>query len=76
MNKTVKYICPKCGSGSCSIFPIRTSGTLASSLFNIQNKKFTAVVCSTCRYTEFYNMPKTKTKELFGLEKDTGWAKD
>jgi len=76
MNRQVKYACPKCGSGSCSVFPIRTSGTLASSMFNIQNKKFTAVVCNSCRYSEFYNMPLAEVKELFGIEIRKRWPRD
>ncbi len=76
MNRPVKYTCPKCGSEGFDTFSIRTSGTLASSMFNIQNKRFTAVVCKSCRYSEFYNMPLVKTRELFGIEYHKGWPKD
>ena len=39
-----RYICPKCG---CTEYDI-------SKVFDIQNKRFTAVICRQCGYTEFY----------------------
>ena len=57
MRKQEKYTCPKCGSRSSSTTNIRTSGSLISSIFNIQNKRFNAVICSNCKYTELYNIP-------------------
>ncbi|MBI5008210.1 MAG: GTP-binding protein [Bacteroidia bacterium] len=64
MDRTFKYTCPKCGGTSCNSFNIRTSGTLLTSIFDIQNKKFNAVVCSNCRYTEFYHVASGRRKEL------------
>ena len=48
------YTCPKCGNRQYESFDIRTTGNFATKLFNIQNKKFTTVICKQCRYTEFY----------------------
>lgn len=48
------YTCPKCGGRKADIDSIRTTGSGFTRYFNIQNRKFTAVICSRCGYTEFY----------------------
>jgi len=57
MKKQEKYTCPKCGSRSSYTTQIRTSGSLISSIFNFQNKRFNAEICNNCKYTELYNIP-------------------
>ena len=53
MEKT-KYICPKCGNKQYEVGEIRTTGSFLTKLFNIQNKKFSTLTCTRCRYTELY----------------------
>lgn len=60
MNRPVKYECPKCGSRTCEVGEIRTTGSYLTKIFNIQNKRFTSVICAKCRYSEFYSMPSSK----------------
>ena len=48
------YICPKCGNTSFEHDTIQTTGGNFSKIFDVQNKKFTAVSCTQCGYTEFY----------------------
>ena len=48
------YICPKCGNKSFETDEIRTTGGRFSKIFDVQNKKFTAVTCTQCKYTELY----------------------
>ncbi len=48
------YICPKCGGRKADVDQIRTTGAGFTKYFNIQNRKFTAVTCTHCGYTEFY----------------------
>jgi predicted nucleic-acid-binding Zn-ribbon protein len=48
------YTCPKCGSRKAGTDKIRTTGTGFTRYFNIQNRKFTAVSCVRCGYTELY----------------------
>jgi predicted nucleic-acid-binding Zn-ribbon protein len=57
MNKPVKYVCPKCGSRTCTTGEIRTTGSFLTKIFDIQNRRFTSVTCNDCKYTEFYNLP-------------------
>lgn len=48
------YKCPKCGNTSYEKDKIRTTGGGLSKIFDIQNKRFVAITCTNCRYTEFY----------------------
>ncbi|MBM7624822.1 zinc ribbon domain-containing protein [Sporohalobacter salinus] len=49
-----EYICEKCGCKSYNRDEIRTTGGGLSKLFDVQNKRFIAVSCSDCGYTELY----------------------
>lgn len=53
------YNCPKCGNRTAEVDDIRTTGAGFTRFFNIQNRRFTAVTCSKCGYTEFYKGGKT-----------------
>lgn len=64
MNRQIKYSCPKCGSVTYDSMQIRTSGNLFTSVMNINNRKFDALVCTNCRYTEFYFIPSGSKKEM------------
>ena len=48
------YSCTKCGNRKADIDQIRTTGAGFTKYFNIQNRRFTAVTCTNCGYTEFY----------------------
>lgn len=48
------YICPKCGNTHFETDEIRTTGGAFAKIFDVQNKKFTAITCSNCKYTELY----------------------
>lgn len=62
--KPLNYICPKCGNTSCTIDEMRATGGTLSKIFDVQNKKFTTVICNRCTYTEFY---KTKTSAISNI---------
>lgn len=49
-----RYECAKCGSDRFERDEIRTTGSTFSKFFNIQNRRFTAVSCTRCHYTELY----------------------
>ena len=46
--------CPKCNNTSFDTDQFTATGGAFSKFFNIQNKKYTALTCTQCRYTEFY----------------------
>lgn len=48
-----KYACQRCGNLEYSVDEIRSSGRI-SRFFDVQNKRFTAVICERCGYTELY----------------------
>jgi predicted nucleic-acid-binding Zn-ribbon protein len=44
--------CPKCGHAE--VDDIATTGAGVSRLFDVQNRRYRAVSCTRCGYTEFY----------------------
>ena len=48
------YRCCKCGNDHYGTSEVRTTGGILSKIFDVQNRKFTAVSCSECGYTELY----------------------
>ena len=48
------FSCPKCSGWDYEVDEIRTTGAGFTKFFNIQNRRFTAVSCKRCGYTEFY----------------------
>jgi predicted nucleic-acid-binding Zn-ribbon protein len=54
------YTCPKCGNRKANIDHISAPGTGFTRYFNIQNRRFTAVSCSQCGFTEFYTGVRSK----------------
>ncbi len=49
-----KYRCPKCGNTQAESDVIRTTGNGFSRFFDIQNRKFTVITCTRCKFSEFY----------------------
>ncbi|MBT4442558.1 MAG: GTP-binding protein [Oceanospirillaceae bacterium] len=52
--KHKKWSCIKCGNRDYAAGEIRVSGGFWSRIFDVQNKKYSAVTCTKCSYTEFY----------------------
>ena len=48
------YQCPKCQTTAYEKDEIRTTGSGLSKFFDVQNKRFVAITCKNCRYTELY----------------------
>jgi predicted nucleic-acid-binding Zn-ribbon protein len=46
--------CPKCGHTEADVDDIATTGNGVSRLLDVQNRRFRAVSCTRCGYTEFY----------------------
>lgn len=49
-----RWACPKCGCTHYEVDEITSTGAGLTKFFNIQNRKYTAVTCRDCSYTEFY----------------------
>ncbi|MDD3043377.1 MAG: zinc ribbon domain-containing protein, partial [Methanosarcinaceae archaeon] len=50
----INFVCPKCGNEECEVGELHATSGGLSKLLDIQNKKFTHVTCTRCKYTEFY----------------------
>ena len=53
--------CPKCQNKVFETDQFAATGGGLTKFFNVQNKKFTTVTCSSCTYTEIY---RTETSTL------------
>jgi hypothetical protein len=56
---TKSFQCIKCGNKKAEVDNIRTTGSGFTRFFNIQNRKFVAVSCTKCGFTELYHAGKT-----------------
>jgi hypothetical protein len=63
--KTVKWTCPKCGNAEYDTDQVRATGGFLAKLFDVQNKRFTTVTCTQCRYTELYRVASSKLGDVF-----------
>jgi len=55
----VQYECSKCKHQNYHTEEMRTTGSGITRFLNIQNKRFTGVICDHCGYTEFYSTGKS-----------------
>lgn len=55
MNATLpNYRCSKCGGQVCEVVEVSATGGGIARFFDFQNRRFSAVVCDRCKFTEFY----------------------
>jgi len=59
--------CPKCDCRDYDTDTIATTGSGFSKIFDMQNRKFTAVTCTNCTYTEFYRGKTSTLGNIFDL---------
>ena len=62
-----QYECPKCGGHLFDTEPIHTTGGTVSRMFNYQNKRFLAVTCRHCGYTELYRETSSTGSDILDL---------
>lgn len=53
----ISFQCPKCSNTFYDKDEFRATGGMLSKIFNIQNKRFTTISCTKCKYTEVYKTP-------------------
>ena len=54
MSGVPNYRCPKCGGDSCEVLQVSSTGGGIARFFDFQNRRFSALVCDRCKYTELY----------------------
>ncbi len=60
-----KWQCPKCGNRTFETDQFQATGGTLAKLFDVQNKRFTTVTCTQCRYTEIYKADTSALGNLF-----------
>jgi predicted nucleic-acid-binding Zn-ribbon protein len=60
-----KRSCLRCSGRQYEVGEIRVAGGAWSRMFNIQNKKYSAVSCEKCGFTEFYKGDATTLGNVF-----------
>jgi len=59
--------CPKCGNKEYETGQFAATGGGLTKIFDIQNKKFTTVTCTNCRYTEIYQATTSTLSNILDL---------
>ncbi len=65
MKNQMNYKCPKCGNTQYEVDEMRATGGMFSKIFDVQNKKFTTVTCTKCKYTELYKTASSTLGNVF-----------
>ncbi|MCB9001396.1 MAG: zinc ribbon domain-containing protein [Bacteroidales bacterium] len=60
----LKTHCPKCGGVEFEIQEMYVTGSRMARLFDIQNRKFNAVSCAKCGFTELYKLNTSKGLDI------------
>jgi uncharacterized protein len=59
MNPEARFSCPKCHHPEYEVKELSTTGGWISRIFDFQSNRFSAVICSNCRYAELYAVKKS-----------------
>ena len=59
------YRCPKCGHDVFETGEMRATGGYLAKFFDVQNRRFTTVVCARCRYTELFQADQSTLGSIF-----------
>ncbi|MCP4552415.1 MAG: GTP-binding protein [Bacteroidetes bacterium] len=65
MINSSKYVCPKCGNKQYELDEMRATGGNFAKIFDVQNKKFTVVTCTQCKYSEFFKGTTSSLGNIF-----------
>lgn len=63
----LRFTCPKCGHRVYEVGEIRVAGGMLSSVFDVENRKFSTVTCERCRHTDLFQAESGKLASLFDL---------
>lgn len=57
--------CPKCSNTTYETDQFQATGGGFAKVFDVQNKKFTTVTCTRCKYTELYKASTSDLSNIF-----------
>ena len=63
--KIEKYVCPKCENNSYEVDGFCSQVSGLSKLFDVQNRRFTTITCTKCKYTEMYKGTTSDLENIF-----------
>ena len=63
----LKFTCAKCGHNECEVNDMSTTSGMMSRMVNLQNRRFSAVSCRRCFYTELYKANSGALRNIFDL---------
>ena len=63
--QNLNYTCPKCGGLQYEVGEIRAAGGFWSKIFDVQGTRFSTVVCTRCKYTEFFKADSSTLGNIF-----------
>ena len=59
--------CPKCGNHEYETGQFAATGGGLTKIFDIQNKKYTTLTCTRCKYTEIYQATTSTLENVLDL---------
>ena len=68
--ENLNYHCPKCKNTQYETDEFRATGGFFTKILDIQNKRFTTVTCSQCKYTEIYRADSSMLGNIFDFFTD------
>ncbi|MCG8572780.1 MAG: zinc ribbon domain-containing protein [Spirochaetes bacterium] len=60
-----KWSCPKCGNHEYETDQFAATGGGFSKFLDVQNKKFSTVTCTKCKFTELYKAETSMLGNIF-----------
>lgn len=57
--------CQKCRNNDFETDQFRAAGGMFAKIFDVQNKRFTTVTCTNCKYTEIYRTDSSSLGNVF-----------
>lgn len=61
----LQFTCVKCGGNDYEVVDVSSTSGMMSRMVNLQNRRFSAVVCRRCKYTEFYKTESGALRNIF-----------
>lgn len=63
----LNFKCAKCGNTDYEVLDVSTASGMLSRMVNFQHRRFSAVTCLRCQYTEFYKADSGALRNIFDL---------
>jgi predicted nucleic-acid-binding Zn-ribbon protein len=64
---SLKFTCVKCGHNEYEVQDMSTTSGMMSRMVNLQNRRFSAVSCLRCSYTELYKTSSGALRNVFDV---------